>query len=53
MEEENLIAGLKLNNISKENIDKFLQLKEFANKLGFEFDSYDEMDKQFYVTFVS
>jgi len=51
MEEENLIIGLEMNDISKESIDKFIQLKEFANKLGFQFSDYDEIDEQFYVTF--
>ena len=52
MEDENLIMGLKMNDISKESIDKFIQLKKFANQLGFEFSYYDEVNEKFYVTFV-
>ena len=43
--------GLRLNGISEENIKSFLKLKEEAEKLGFTFNEYDEMDGEFIVSF--
>jgi hypothetical protein len=49
-ENENLVKSLKLNEIKDGNINSILQLKEAAEKLGFEFDEYDAMDGFIYVT---
>jgi len=49
--DESLIHGLQLNNIEQDNIDKFLQLKEYAEKLGFIFSGSDGMDDTFYIQF--
>ncbi len=43
--------GLRLNGISEENIKLFLELREKALELGFTFNSYDEMDGEFIVSF--
>jgi hypothetical protein len=51
MRDENLVNGLRLNKISEENIELFLQLKEISEKLGFEFCEYDGKDEWFLVTF--
>ena len=48
---ESLVKGLKLNKVSKENIELFLQLKEVGEKLGFKIDDTDGMDGEFLVTF--
>jgi hypothetical protein len=50
-ENESLIHGLQLNNIEQDNIDKFFQLKEYAEKLGFTFSDSDGMDDTFYIQF--
>ena len=46
-----LVEGLKLNNISNENIELFLKAKLMMEKLGFEFDNYDNIDNDFLITF--
>ena len=51
MEKENLIKSLKRNEIKDGNIDSLLQLKEAAEKLGFELSEYDAMDGFMFVTF--
>jgi hypothetical protein len=51
MKNENLVKGLRLNNISERNIELCLQLKELSEKLGFEMSDYDAMDEEFLVTF--
>jgi hypothetical protein len=43
--------GLRLNGISEGNIVSFLKLREEAEKLGFTFNEYDEMDGEFIVSF--
>jgi hypothetical protein len=48
---ESLVKGLKLNKVSNENIELFLQLKEVGEKLGFEIDNTDGMGGEFFVTF--
>jgi len=51
MKNENLVKGLRLNQISERNIELCLQLKELSEKLGFEMSDYDAMDETFFVTF--
>jgi len=51
MKNENLVNGLRMNKISKENIELCLQLKELGEKLGFEMSDYDGMDGEFFITF--
>ena len=51
MENGNLIKSLKRSEIKDSNIDSLLQLKEAAEKLGFEFSEYDAMDGFILVTF--
>ena len=51
MVSKDLVNGLKRNNISDKNIKLCLQLKEFAEKLGFEMSEYDHVDDYFLVTF--
>lgn len=48
---KSLISGLKLNGISDEVIEKILELKAIAEKLGWEMDDYDGMDGNIYTTF--
>ena len=50
-EEIELIESLVRNGIKGKNIFLFLKLKEEAEKLGFKFSEYDEMDETFLVTF--
>ena len=50
-ENENLVKSLKLNKIKDGNIDLLLQLKEAAEKLGFEYSEYDAMDGFVFITF--
>jgi hypothetical protein len=50
-EEIELMESLVRNGIKGKNIFLFLKLKEEAEKLGFEFSEYDEMDEEFLVTF--
>ena len=51
MKNENLVKSLKLNKIKDGNIDSLLQLKEAAEKLGFEYSEYDAMDGFVFITF--
>tara|TARA_R110000868_G_scaffold361545_1_gene623508 strand:- start:96 stop:275 length:180 start_codon:yes stop_codon:yes gene_type:complete len=51
MKNENLVNGLRMNNISETNIELCLQLKELGEKLGFEMSDYDGMDGEFLITF--
>ena len=51
MKNENLVNGLRMNKISEENIELFLQLKEISEKLGFEFCGSDGKDEWFIVSF--
>jgi hypothetical protein len=51
MRDENLVNGLRMNKISEENIELFLQLKEISEKLGFEFCEKDCKGEWFLVTF--
>jgi len=51
MKNENLVNGLRMNKISKENIELCLQLKELGEKLGFEMSDYDNIDEEFLITF--
>ena len=46
-----LVKSFQLNGISEENSVLFLKLKEEAEKLGFTFNEYDEMDGEFIVSF--
>ncbi len=46
-----LVNSFKLNGISEGNIELFLKLREEAEKLGFTFNEYDEMDGEFIVSF--
>ena len=46
-----LVKSFQLNGISEENIISFFKLKEEAEKLGFTFNEYDEMDGEFIVSF--
>ena len=46
-----LVKSFQLNGISEENIVSFFKLKEEAEKLGFTFNEYDEMDGEFIVSF--
>ena len=50
---ENLINGMKLNRFNDELIEKMLKLKTLANELGWEMDSYDAMDGNAYITFMT
>jgi hypothetical protein len=50
--EKELMESLVRNGIKSKNIISFLKLKEEAEKLGFEFSEYDDMDGEFLVTFV-
>jgi hypothetical protein len=43
--------GLRLNGISEGNIKLFLELREKALELGFNFNEFDEMDGEFVVSF--
>ena len=40
MKNENLVNGLRMNNISETNIELCLQLKELGEKLGFEMSDW-------------
>ena len=51
MSKKILVKGLELKKVSKENIELFLQLKEFGEKLGFKVVDWDGMDGEFLVTF--
>ena len=51
MKNEKIVKGLIMNGINEENIELFLQLKDIAEELGFEFSEYDGMDELFFVTF--
>ena len=50
MDNKHLIKGLELNKISKELIDKTVQIKAAVEALGWKFYSYDAIDGKFYVT---
>ena len=49
--EKELMRGLVKNGIKGKNIISFLKLKEEAEKLGFKFNAYDEVDGEFVVLF--
>ena len=50
-DEKVLIDSLVKNGIKGKNIVLFLKLREEAEKLGFTFNEYDEMDGEFIVSF--
>jgi hypothetical protein len=51
MVSKNFENGLKRNKISDKNIKLCLQLKEFAEKIGFEMSEYDYVDDYILVEF--
>ena len=45
------VETLKLNNVLDENIEKIEKLVKEASELGFEFEDYDVVNKNFIITF--